>query len=95
MQLGIGKDRFRVVLNRASKREGIGGGDIEKIFNCPVYAKFPNDYFSLHRVVTLGQPLGGDCELGKAIEVLAGKLLNSTPVESRKTGGLMQPILSQ
>jgi pilus assembly protein CpaE len=93
--LGIGKDRFRVVLNRASKREGIGGGDIEKIFACPVHAKLPNDYFSLHRVVTLGQPLTADCELGKAIEGLAGKLFKSQQSDKRVSGGFMQPALSQ
>ena len=42
-----------------------------KLFNCPVHASLPNDYFSLHRVVTLGQPLGPEGELGKAIERLA------------------------
>jgi hypothetical protein len=36
-----------------------------------VHASLPNDYFSLHRVVTLGQPLGPEGELGKAIERLA------------------------
>ena len=41
---------------------------MEKLFGCPVHASLPNDYFSLHRVVTLGQPLGADGELGKAIE---------------------------
>ena len=41
---------------------------MEKLFGCPVHASLPNDYFSLHRVVTLGQPLGPEGELGKAIE---------------------------
>ncbi len=92
--LGIGKERFRILLNRTSKRDGIGGGDIEKIFNCPVHARFPNDYFSLHRVVTLGQPLGGDCELGKSIEALAAKLSNSILTEKRGRTALV-PALSQ
>jgi pilus assembly protein CpaE len=94
-QLGIGKDRYNVVLNRTTKRDGFGGGDIEKVFNCPVHAKFPNDYFSLHRVVTLGQPLGTDCDLGKAIENLAGRLSNKQAVEKSRSGGLMLPALSQ
>ena len=42
--------------------------NMEKLFGCPVHASLPNDYFSLHRVVTLGQPLGAEGELGKAIE---------------------------
>ena len=40
-------------------------------------AAFPNDYFSLHRVVTLGQPLGPEGELGKAIESLAAGIFSA------------------
>ncbi len=94
LHLGIGKERFRVLLNRTSKRDGIGDGDIEKIFSCPIHARFANDYFSLHRVVTLGQPLGTDCELGKAIETLAGKLCDRVPSEKRGRSQMV-PALSQ
>jgi pilus assembly protein CpaE len=93
--LGIGKERFRVVLNRTNKRDGIGGADIEKIFNCSIYARFPNDYFSLHRVVTLGQPLDSDSELGRSIEELAAKLSNGPVVDKGRKCPLMQPALSQ
>ncbi len=72
--LGFPRDRFQVVVNRMSKRDGITTADMEKLFGCPVHASFPNDYFALHRVVTLGQPLGRDGELGRAIEQLAGKV---------------------
>jgi hypothetical protein len=47
------------------------------LFNCPVHASLPNDYFSLHRVVTLGQPLGPEGELGKAVERLAAGMCNA------------------
>jgi pilus assembly protein CpaE len=73
-QLGFPKDRFQVLVNRVSRRAGIASGDIEKLFKCPVYASFPNDYFSLHRAVTLGVPLSGDADLGRAIEGLATQL---------------------
>ena len=58
-------------MNRVERRDDIGAANLEKLFNCPVHASLPNDYFSLHRVVTLGQPLGPEGELGKAIEKLA------------------------
>jgi pilus assembly protein CpaE len=73
-QLGFPKERFQVVLNRVDRRADIGASTIEKLFNCPVYSSLPNDYFSLHRVVTLGQPLGPDGDLGKAIENVASRL---------------------
>ena len=54
----------------------LGAPEIEKLFNCTVHSRLPNDYFSLHRAVTLGQPVDGHSELGKAITSLAGKLAN-------------------
>jgi pilus assembly protein CpaE len=73
-QLGFPKERFQVLVNRVDKRDDIGVADMEKLFGCPVHAKLPNDYFALHRVVTLGQPLGNDGDLGKAIENVAMRL---------------------
>jgi pilus assembly protein CpaE len=96
-QLGFTKDRFHVVVNRVTRRDGISGSDIEKIFNCPVQASFPNDYFSLHRVVTLGKALEGDTELGKAIEALAGRLAGVVSGPRQKSGLMLDtaPALSQ
>jgi pilus assembly protein CpaE len=73
-QLGFPKERFQIMVNRVQRRDEIGGSDIEKLFNCSVNSRIPNDYFSLHRAVTLGQPVDGHSELGKAIESLAGRL---------------------
>jgi len=43
-------------MNRVDKRDELGAPEIEKLFNCSVHSRIPNDYFSLHRAVTLGQP---------------------------------------
>lgn len=97
-QLGLTKDRYKLLVNRVNKRDGFGLTDLEKIFNSPVDAMFPNDYFSLHRVVTLGQPLGADCELGKAVEGLARKISGSGVVEKKKSANMLEaarPALSQ
>lgn len=96
-QLGFGKDRYQVIVNRMGKRDGIGSSDIEKILNCPIHAGLPNDYFSLHRVVTLGQTLGNDSELGKSIEGIAGSLAGINLRDRRRAGGLLavKPVLSQ
>lgn len=86
VQVGFSKDRYQIVMNRMSKRDEIGGSDIEKIFNCPVYATLPNDYFALHRVISLGQPLAVDCDLGRAIAALAARVSGSGPLDRRQTG---------
>jgi pilus assembly protein CpaE len=75
--LGFEKERYQVVVNRVSRKDGIAPGDMEKIFNSKVYASVPNEYFSLHRVISLGQPLAADCELGRAIAALASKLASA------------------
>jgi pilus assembly protein CpaE len=85
-QLGFPKERFQIMVNRINRRDEIGGSDIEKLFNCSVNSRIPNDYFSLHRAVTLGQPVDGHCELGKAIEGLAGRLSGNTNPDRKKAG---------
>jgi pilus assembly protein CpaE len=94
IQVGFSRDRYQIVMNRMSKRDEIGGSDIEKIFNCPVFASLPNDYFSLHRVISLGQPLTADCELGRAIATLAARVANVGP-GARKTVGAGEPLAGQ
>ena len=96
-QLGFPKDRFQVLVNRVDKRDDIGTADMEKLFGCPIHAKLPNDYFSLHRVVTLGQPLGSDGDLGKAIEQVAARLCGSLAPQKKSTQPAreMKPVFSQ
>ncbi len=76
-QLGFPKERFQVLMNRIDKRDELGAPEIEKLFNCTVHSRIPNDYFSLHRAVTLGQAVDGHSELGKAVESFAGRLTNA------------------
>jgi pilus assembly protein CpaE len=96
-QAGFPKERFEVLVNRVERRDDIGAANLEKLFNCPVHASLPNDYFSLHRVVTLGQPLGPEGELGKAIERLAQSLCHNFD-EGKKPGPApareLRPVLS-
>ena len=97
-QLGFPKERFQVLVNRVERRDDIGAANMEKLFDCPVHASLPNDYFSLHRVVTLGQPLGAEGELGKAIEKRRGAdyAAPSTTERSRRPGVReLKPALSQ
>jgi Flp pilus assembly CpaE family ATPase len=96
-QLGFEKERVRMVVNRLSKKEEIAPADMEKIFTCPVYSAFPNDYFALHKVVTRAEPLGTETELGRAMERFGAKAANLAAAE-RKGGRSMlgsNPALSE
>ena len=73
-QLGFPRERFQIAVNRMDKRNGVTVTDMEKLFNCHIHSKFPNDVLALHRAVTLAEPLGSECELGRAVEALAGRL---------------------
>lgn len=95
--IGFPRDRFQILVNRIDKRVDIGVADMEKLFNSKIHAVLPNDYFSLHRVVTLGQPLGSEGELGRAIEQVATRL-GGTPNPGKKGAAAareMKPALSQ
>ena len=93
--LGFPKERFHVLVNRVDRREDIGIGDMEKLFGCGVHASLPNDYFALHRVVTLGQPLGAENDLGRAIENVAQRLCGSNGKQASPGARELKPALSQ
>jgi pilus assembly protein CpaE len=95
--LGFDSTRFQMIINRLDRRDGLSGSDLSKLFGSPIDISLPNDYFSLHRVVTLGEALEGDTELGKAVEELAGKLCGTVQIDKKRPGGLMapRPVFSQ
>jgi len=93
-QLGFPKERFQVLMNRVDKRDELGAPEIEKLFNCSVHSRIPNDYFSLHRAVTLGQPVDGHSELGKAISSIASRLLNAD-AEPKSKNLELKPALAR
>lgn len=81
--LGFEQERLHIVVNRLNKKDGLDGSDFKKMFNSGPYATLPNDYFSLHRVVTRGEPLSGGNELSRAMEKLARKLAGPNANEKR------------
>ncbi len=89
-QLGFPRERYRVLINRVSRRDTLRGSDMEKIFNAPVHACIPNDYCALDRAVAMGQPLGGEGELGRAVEGLAGRLAGVPAGEKRRSGVVLE-----
>lgn len=94
-QLGFPKERFHVLVNRVDKHDDISNADMEKLFGCSVHARLPNDYFALHRVVTLGQPLGTESDLGKSIQNVAHRLCGA--LGNSKSAGFprdLRPALS-
>jgi pilus assembly protein CpaE len=96
-QLGFDEQRLRVIVNRLNRQDGLSGDDLGKMFNSAVHSTLPNDYFSLHRVVTRGEPLSGEGALVRALEALARKIVGLSPPEVKKNPVLagVNPNLSQ
>lgn len=84
-QLGFARERSQVLVNRTGSGDGLRLADLEKVIQSPAHASFPNDTFSLERILTLGQPLGSDSELGRAVESFAGRLAGVAAPESRRS----------
>ncbi len=66
-QLGFGRDRTRVLVNRVERRSGLTPSDVEKILNAPVHRSFSEDYFTLEGALAGGRPVPSDCPLGNEI----------------------------
>ena len=64
-----------------------------KIFQAPVYATFPNDYLSLHKALSAGQPVGS-CSLERALWEFARAICSQPhgPVALAATPGLEKAI---
>jgi Flp pilus assembly CpaE family ATPase len=85
-QLGIGKERLKVLVNQVGRGDGMSGSDLEKIFGCAVHSCFPNDYSSLHKVVALGEPLAPQSTLGRAVGEFAGRVAGLARSEKGRAG---------
>lgn len=89
-QLGYGHDRFQMIVNRVNRKSDISVADMERIFTCPVFATFPNDYYALHKVVTRAEPLPSECDLGRAIEQVAAKISGFTQKDRRPGASVLE-----
>ncbi len=65
-QMGLSLESFHVVVNRVGKADQIALQAMANVFKAPVYASFPNDYLSLHKALSVGEPLG-PCSLERAL----------------------------
>jgi pilus assembly protein CpaE len=84
--IGFSPDRYKVVVNRMGRQEGIGSDEMGKIFGAPVHATFPADYLSLHKGLTAGVPLPAKSVLNKSLEGFSAQLAVRAELERKKAG---------
>ncbi len=76
LDIGYGKNRIRLILNRSPKRLDITPGELEKMLGVPIFCMIPNDYPELYETYAEGRMLARGSELGKHMARLANKLAN-------------------
>jgi pilus assembly protein CpaE len=88
---GYGKNRIKLVLNRAPKRLDITPGELEKMLGIPIFCMVPNDYPELYETYAEGRMLNRSSDLGKNIARLALKLSNleDDTVQAKKRFGFL------
>ena len=82
-QIGLGLQNFNVIVNRATKADDVTLEAMAKIFKAPIYASFPNDYLSLHKALSAGQPIG-PCALERALWDFARSICSKSQGTDRR-----------
>jgi len=85
---GYGKNRIRLILNRAPKRLDITAAELEKMLGVPIFAMVSNDYPELYETYAEGRMLNRSSELGRNITRLTLKLSNLEEEKSKKRFGI-------
>ena len=83
-QLGFGRDRVRVLVNRVERRSALATSDVEKMLNAPVQGSFPDDCSALDRASSGGEALPSGSALRKEIEAFATALAGAADGEPRR-----------
>jgi pilus assembly protein CpaE len=81
---GYGKNKIRLILNRAPKRLDITPAELEKMLGVPIFSMVPNDYPELYETYAEGRMLNRNSDLGKQIARLAIKLA-ALEIEEKST----------
>ena len=77
---GSGSDRLRIVLNRYKKIPGFTDEDVEKVTNCKVLWKVPNNFQLIGPAIDKGSPVAmqGNHEVARSYQGLAAELAGAT-----------------
>ena len=81
---GYGKNRIRLILNRAPKRLDLTAGELEKMLGVPIFGMVTNNYPELYETYAEGRMLNRGSDLGKQIARLAVKLAGIEEDKSSK-----------
>ena len=83
-QMGYGRDRCSLLINRMSNRYELSSSDMQKIFNFPISSILPEDYGAMHRALTAGKMIPPNCELGRRLRDFAASIAGQDKEDKKK-----------
>jgi Flp pilus assembly CpaE family ATPase len=81
------RKKFKLVVNRFDRVNGLQLKDLEQVLQQSVFATLPSDDFTMMETLNRGAPLGVTaprCRLGKGIKALAEQVQRELPGESEQ-----------
>jgi pilus assembly protein CpaE len=80
LEQGSGRDRVRLILNRFKKIPGFTDEDVQKVTNCKLLWKLPNNFHAAGPAIDKGIPIAfhESSELGRSYRALAGLLAEAS-----------------
>ena len=87
-ELGYGRDRIHVIVNRVPGRSELSQADMEKIFRASVHATFPDEPAAVHKALREGEPLAGGTDLGRAINKFVQDIVGKPDEQEGGTFGV-------
>jgi pilus assembly protein CpaE len=79
LDAGYGRNRLKLILNRAPKRSDFDLSQIQRVLGLPIFEMLPNAYPELFEAYSEGNLLPAGTELSKALNGLAGKIAGVQP----------------
>lgn len=73
-ELGIGPDRYSILINRHPKHSDVTVADVERIFGCSVLTSLPEDQGALDKAISRVETLPANSTLGIAVDKLSRRI---------------------
>ncbi|MBK9171080.1 MAG: hypothetical protein IPM24_26980 [Bryobacterales bacterium] len=87
--------KVAVILNRTQKSQQITTEEMEKLFGCPIYMNFPNDYAGVNKALTAGKAVSPSSALGQRCRHLAESMLARKGDAPERRKGFLDLLLNR
>ncbi|HEY7615472.1 MAG TPA: hypothetical protein VH744_01605, partial [Terriglobales bacterium] len=86
LEMGVPKERIRLVVNRIDSRQPLRQKEIEEAVGLPVARALSNDYAAVSEAAMKGLLLGTETDLGRQLHNLACQIAGADAKQPEVTG---------